>query len=81
MDYYSDEIRVMEKEQLEQSNLDNLIKELEIILGSIEMEKLGITENRIKFVKDGSIVRLDSLPSSGQLWFNAHVIGYSRSSR
>ena len=46
----------LKKEQLEQSNLDNLIKELEIILGSIEMEKLGITENRIKFVKETDLL-------------------------
>lgn len=42
------------KEQLEKENLDNLIKELEIILGSIEMEKLSITENKIKFIKESS---------------------------
>lgn len=36
---------------------------------------------RVKFVKDGKLVKLDSLPSSGALWFNAHVMGYSRSSR
>lgn len=46
----------LKKEQLEQSNLDNLIKELEIILGSMEMEKLGITENRIKFVKETDLI-------------------------
>ena len=42
------------KEQLEKDNLDNLIKELETILGSIEMEKLSITENKIKFIKESS---------------------------
>ena len=42
------------KEQLEKDNLDNLIKELETILGSIEMEKLNITENKIKFIKESS---------------------------
>ena len=42
------------KEQLEKDNLDNLIKELEIILGNIEMEKLSITENKIKFIKESS---------------------------
>ena len=39
---------------LEKDNLDNLIKELETILGSIEMEKLNITENKIKFIKESS---------------------------
>ncbi len=46
----------LKKEQLEQSNIDNLIKDLEIILGSIEMEKLGITEKRIKFIKETNLI-------------------------
>lgn len=44
----------LNEEQLKKENLDNLIKELEIILGSIEMEKLGITESKIKFIKEAN---------------------------
>ena len=33
-------------------NIDNLIKELEIILNSIVMNKNRITDSRIKFIKD-----------------------------
>lgn len=46
----------LKKEQLEENNLDNLIKELEIILGSIEMENLSISINRIKFIKDSNLI-------------------------
>lgn len=40
------------KEKLEQDNIDNLIKQLEIILRSIVMDKNNITESRIKFLKE-----------------------------
>lgn len=40
------------KDKLDKDNIDNLIKELEIILNSIVMNNNRITENRIKFIKD-----------------------------
>lgn len=40
------------KDKLDKDNIDNLIKELEIILNSIFMNNNRITENRIKFIKD-----------------------------
>lgn len=40
------------KDKLDKDNIDNLIKELEIILNSIVMNKNRITDSRIKFIKD-----------------------------
>lgn len=40
------------KDKLDKDNIDNLIKELEIILNSIVMNNNRITESRIKFIKD-----------------------------
>ena len=40
------------KEKLEKDNIENLIKDLEIILNSMAMNREGITENRIKFIKE-----------------------------
>ena len=42
----------MKIEKLDKDNIDNLIKELEIILNSIVMNKNRITDSRIKFIKD-----------------------------
>ncbi len=43
------------KEKLEKDNIDNLIKQLEVILNSIVMNKNNITESRIRFLKDTSL--------------------------
>ena len=40
------------KEKLDKDNINNLIKELEIILNSIVMNNNNITESRIKFLKE-----------------------------
>ena len=40
------------KDKLDKDNIDNLIKELEIILNSIVMNNNRITDSRIKFIKD-----------------------------
>lgn len=40
------------KDKLDKDNIDNLIKELEIILNSIVMNRNRITDSRIKFIKD-----------------------------
>lgn len=42
----------LKKEQLERENIEVLIKDLEIILGSIAMDKLGITVGKIKYIKE-----------------------------
>ena len=39
------------EDKLDKDNIDNLIKELEIILNSIVMNKNRITDSRIKFIK------------------------------
>lgn len=43
------------KEKLEKDNIDNLIKQLEVILNIIVMNKNNITESRIRFLKDTSL--------------------------
>lgn len=40
------------KEKLEKDNIESLIKDLEIILNSIAMNREGITESKIKFIKE-----------------------------
>ena len=40
------------KDKLDKDNIDNLIKELEIILNSIVMNNNRMTDSRIKFIKD-----------------------------
>ena len=40
------------KEKLEKDNIESLIKNLEIILNSMVMNREGINENRIKFIEE-----------------------------
>ena len=45
------------KYKLDKDNIDNLIKELEIILNSIVMNKNRITDSRIKFIRTRAMKR------------------------